>query len=150
MLYTLCHVFLCFMPLFSWIYGFYVLFPCYMVKSMSSHAYMLGSMFFHVYVLGFYLFTCTFLCLFAYIYVFTYLYAWIGVLPCFYAHIHMLRCAFTCLHAYVLGSMLSTCFTPSFTCSCAPCHVCHAICYCSPFIALFFFLVFWPIGSDSI
>ena len=31
-------------------------------------------------------------------------------------------------------------------------YVCHAICYCSPFVALsfFFFLAFWPIGSDPI
>ena len=29
-------------------------------------------------------------------------------------------------------------------------YVCHVMCYCSPFIALSFFLVFWPIGSDSI
>ena len=28
------------------------------------------------------------------------------------------------LHAYVLGSMFSTCFVLSFTCLCAPCHVC--------------------------
>ena len=39
------------------------LFPCYMVRSLSSHAYMLGIMFFHVYVLSFYMFTCIFLCL---------------------------------------------------------------------------------------
>ena len=44
---------------------FMCLFPCYMVRSMSSHNYMLGFMFFHVYVLGFYVFTCMFLCLYA-------------------------------------------------------------------------------------
>ena len=29
-------------------------------------------------------------------------------------------------------------------------YVCHAICYCSLFVAFSFFLVFWPIGSDLI
>ena len=47
----------------------------------------------------------------------------------------------------------------SFPCACAiyamfGClnlgYVCHAMCYCSPFVALSFFLVFWPIGSDPI
>ena len=39
------------------------LFPCYMVRFVSSHAYMLGFKF-HVNVLGFYVFTCMFLCLY--------------------------------------------------------------------------------------
>ena len=29
-------------------------------------------------------------------------------------------------------------------------YVCHDMCYCSPFVALSFFLVFWPIGLDPI
>ena len=41
-----------------------------------------------------------------------------------------------------------------FVCLCVPCmfvcldlgYVCHAMCYCSPFVALSFFLVFWPSG----
>ena len=45
--------------------SFMCLFPCYMVRSLSSHAYMLGFMFFRVYVLSFYMFTCVFLCLYA-------------------------------------------------------------------------------------
>ena len=61
-------------------------------------------------------------------------------------------------HACVLGSMFSTCFMLSSMCLCAPCHacvprprlVCHAMCYCSPFVTLSFFLEFWPIGSNSI
>ena len=48
----------------AWIYVFMCLFPCYMVRSLSSHAYILGSMFFYVYVLDFYMFTCMFLCLY--------------------------------------------------------------------------------------
>ena len=46
-------------------------------------------------------------------------------LPCTYA----LHAMFVCLD---LGS------------------VCHAMCYCSPFVALSFFLLFWPIDSDLI
>ena len=37
---------------------FMYLFPCYMVRSLSSHAYVLGFKFFHVYVLSFYMFLC--------------------------------------------------------------------------------------------
>ena len=73
---------------------------------------------------------------------------------CFYAC--MTRSMFS--HAYVLRSMFSTCFILSPICSCTPCHVCvprprlslsfHVL--LQPFVALFFFLFFWPIGSDSI
>ena len=44
--------------------GFMCLFPCYMVRSLSSHAYMLGSMFYHVYVLSFYMFMRMIPCLY--------------------------------------------------------------------------------------
>ena len=55
------------------------------------------------------------------------------------------------LHAYVLGSMFSTCFVLSFTCLCLDLgYVFRDMCYCSPFVALFFFLVFWPNGQDLI
>ena len=43
---------------------FMCLFPCFIVRSLSSHAYMLGFMFFHVYVLSFYIVTCMFLCIY--------------------------------------------------------------------------------------
>ena len=43
---------------------FMCLYPCYMVRSLSSHAYMLGFMFFYIYVLSFYMFMHTFLCLY--------------------------------------------------------------------------------------
>ena len=29
-------------------------------------------------------------------------------------------------------------------------YVCHAMCYCSPFVSLSFFLMFWPISLDPI
>ena len=29
-------------------------------------------------------------------------------------------------------------------------YVCHVMSYCSTFVALFFFLVFWPIGANPI
>ena len=120
MLRVLCHVFLCFLPLFvlgirqgyilTCVYDvvgyallgsmcFMYLFPCYMVRSLSSHAYMLGFTFFHVYVLSFYMFTCMFLCLYVQIYVLTYLYAWIYVLYMLYAIFHLLVCSMPCLCA---------------------------------------------------
>ena len=78
---------------------FMCLFPCYMVRSLSSHAYMLGSMFFHVYVLSFYMFTCVFLCLYVQIYVSTCLCAWIYALYMLYAIFHVLVCSMPCLCA---------------------------------------------------
>ena len=62
---------------------------------------------------------------------------------------HMLVCSDPCslralchyLCAYVLHTL----------CMCLDLgYVCHAMCYCSPFVAFSFFLVFWPIGSDLI
>ena len=121
------------------------LFPCYMVRSLSSHVCM------HV------------LCSYAYVYAFTCLYAWICVLPCVYVCIFLLGCISTCLLCismlicvdrcvYMLRLMFSTCFMSSSMCLGASRHVyvlsldlvCHAMCYCShfvPFIA-FFFCVF--------
>ena len=57
-------------------------------------------------------------------------------------------------HACVLGSMFSTCFMLSSMYLCAPCHacvprprlVCHAMCYCNPFVPFITFsyvLAFW-------
>ena len=97
--------------------------PCFMLRSASVHVYMLGFAFFHVYVLGY---TC--------------------LHACFYAY--MPRSTFS--HTCVLGSMSYTllCYLP---CACAlhamfVCldlgYVCHAMCCCSPFVTLSFFLVF--------
>ena len=102
------------------IYVFMHFFPCFLLRSTSIHVYMLGFMFYHVYVLSFYMFTCMFLCLYAYIYVSTCL-----RFPCACA----LYAMFMCLD---LG------------------YVCHAMCYCSPFITSSFFPMFWPIGSNPI
>ena len=102
----------------AWIYVFLCIFPCYMVRSLSSHAFLKhGFMFFHVYVLGLYMLMCM-------------LYAYLS------------RSMFS--HAWVLGSMLFICFILSSMCLCTPCHVlcldldyvCHAMCYCSPFVSL--------------
>ena len=105
----------------------HALLPCFMIRSTSVHAYMLGFMFFHVYVLSFYV--------------------------CFSTYMSMYMFS----HVIVLGSMFSTlCYIP---CACAihamfVCldlgYICHAMCYCSPFIALSFFLMFWPNGQDPI
>ena len=112
------------------IYVFMCFSPCFMLRSTSIHAYILGFMFFHVYVLAF---TCLYMlpCLYVYIYVFTCLRAWIYVL---YALCHLPR-------ACVLHDML-VCLDLGY--------VCLAMCYCSPFVALSFFLVFWPIASNPI
>ena len=83
----------------AWIYVFMYVFPCYMVRSWSSHAYMLGFMFFHVYVLGLYMLMCTFLCLLVLTYVFTCLCAWIYVLYMLYTIFHVLMCSMPCLCA---------------------------------------------------
>ena len=152
MLCTLYHVFPCLVPLFvlgwclgytlTWLYDvvgyallgsmcFMCLFPCYMGRSLSSHAYMLGFMFFHV---------CA-----KFLYV--------------YMHIFMPICLDLCFHMLVysdLCSLHALCYLP---CACAlhamfVCldlsYVCHAMCYCSPFVTLSFFIVFWPIGSGPI
>ena len=160
--------FLCFIPLFAFcccqgyvliclisclwlcfaqIYVFVCFFPFFMLRSASVHAYMLGFMFFHVYVLSFHTLThalpclCLDLCLCTQIYVFT----------CLCAQIYVFICL--CVRFYAL---LALCCLP---CACAlhaifVCldlgYVCHAMCYCIPFVTLSFFLLFWPIGSDLI
>ena len=106
------------------------------------------------------------LCSYAYVYAFTCLYAWVYVLPCLYVYIYMLRCISTCFHACMCRSVClhaldwcslhALCYLPCayvlhamFICQDLG-HVCHAMCYCSPFVALSFFLVFWPIGLNLI
>ena len=102
----------------------------------------------------------------AQIYIHTCLYAWIHVLPCLCIsflhvclHISMPICLDLCFHLLVcldLCSLHALCHLP---CACALhamflCldlgHVRHAMCYCSLFVTLSSFLVFWPIGSDSV
>ena len=83
----------------AWIYVFMCAFPCYMVRSLSSHAYMLGFMFFHVYVLGLYMLMCMFLWLLVLIYVFTCLYALVYVLYMLYTIFHVLVHSLPCLCA---------------------------------------------------
>ena len=97
----------------------------------SSHACMLGFMSFHIYVLNFYM-----------------------------SHVRsMLLCLYLCFHMLVYLDLHSLHVSCYFSCACAlyamfVCldldYVCHDMCYCSPFVALSFFLVFWPIGSDPI
>ena len=96
----------------------------------------------------------------------TCLYAWIHVLPCLCArlvrvdvYVSMSICLDLCSHMSIcldLRSRYTLCYIP---CACAlhamfVCqdlgYVCHAMCYCSPFVALSFFIVFWPIDSDPI
>ena len=99
--------------------------------SESSHACMLGFMSFHVYVLNFYVFTCMFLCLYVYVYASTCYCVWIYALYMFHVIFHVL--------------------VRSMPCSCLDLgYVWHAMSYCSPFVTLSFFLVFWPIGLDPI
>ena len=68
-------------------------------------------------------------------------------------------CLDLCFHMLVcldLGSQHALCYLP---CACVlhamfVCldlgYVCHTTSYCSPFVALSFFIVFWPIGLDLI
>ena len=98
--------------------------------------------------------------------VFTCLYAWIHVLPCLCArliHVDVYVSMPTCLdlrfHMFVcldLCFLHALCYLPCvcmlhamFLCLDLS-HVRHAMCYCSHFVAFSFFLVFWPIGSDTI
>ena len=115
----------CMMFLAAWVYGFMCLFPCYMVRSKSSHACMLGFMFFHIYVLGLYMLLCMFLCPYVQIYDF---------------HMPM------CLDLYFLHALYY------LSCACAP-HaifvcidlgcVCHAMCCSFYHIFLCFGLLVW-------
>ena len=111
---------------------FMCLFPCHMVRSLSSHAYMLGFMFFHVYVLDFYMFRCMFLCLYVQIYVSTCLCAWIYVLYLFYTISHVLVCSMPCLCAQAQSLFVMP----------------RAIVALLSLLCLFF--VFWPIGLNLI
>ena len=108
----------------AWIYMFVCTFYAPMPISESSHACMLGFMSFHVYVLNFNM-----------------------------LHVSMLVCLYLCFHMLVC---LDLCYLPCvralhamFVCLGLG-YVCHAMCYCSPFVTLSFFLAFWPIGSDPI
>ena len=98
--------------------------------------------------------------------VFTCLYAWIHVLSCLcawvlhvYMHVSKPICLDLCFHMPMcldLCSLHALCHLP---CACAlhamfACldlgYVCHAMCYCSLFVTVYFFLVFWPNGQDLI
>ena len=79
---------------------FMCLFPCYMIRSLSSHAYMLGFVFFYAFML-------TSTCLDVHSY---------G-----YMHISMLICVDRCV--YMLRLMFSTCFMSSSMCLGASRHV---------------------------
>ena len=100
--------------------------------------------------------------LYGYILVFTCLYAWIHVLPSLcvkylhvYMHVSMPICLDLCFHMLVCLNLCSLHALCYFSCACAlhamfVCldlgYVCHAMCYCSPFVALSLLLVLWPIG----
>ena len=94
--------------------------------------------------------------LYGQILVFTCLYDWIHVLPCLcakfphvYMHVSMTICLDLCFHMPMcldLFSLHALCYIP---CACVlhamfVCldlgYVCHAMCYCSPFVTLSFFL----------
>ena len=107
------------------------LFPCYMVRSSSSHACMLGFVFFHAFML-------TSSCLDVHLHA--------------YMHISMRICVDR--YFYMLRLMFSSCFMPSSMCLCASRMfmwlsldlVCHAMCYCShfvPFITFSYVLAQW-------
>ena len=114
---------------FTRIYVFVCFLPCFMLRSASVHAYMLGFTFFHVYVLAF---------------------TYSHMLPCLCLdlHFYMLACSDLGFHMLISLDLCSICFMP---CACVlnamfVCldlgYVCHAMGYCSPFVALSFFLAF--------
>ena len=94
------------------------------------------------------------------------LYAWTHVLPCLcakflhvYMYVSMPICLHLCFHMLVCLDLYSLHVSCYFPCVCAfyamfACldlgYVCHAMCYCNPFVALSSFLVFWPNGLDLI
>ena len=123
MFYAQIHICTC---LYAWIHVLPCLFASFNMFHMHCHAYA-----------QIYIFTC----LHARIQVFTCLYVWIYVLTCSCVQIFSLLalCHLPC--AYVLHAMF-VCLDLGY--------VCLAMCYCSPFIALPFFLAFWRIGSDLI
>ena len=90
----------CYWLWYAWIYVSMCLFPCYMVRSLSSHVCMLGFMFFQAFIL-------TSICLDVHLHA--------------YMHISMLTCVDRCV--YMLRSMFSTWFMPSSMCLRALCHV---------------------------
>ena len=144
---------------------FYVLFLFCSMLMLGLHAHMLDIMSMVMPCLD--LYVCIHvLRSYAYIRVFTCLYAWIHAFPCLcakflyvYMHVSMPICLYLCFHMLVCLDLCSLHVSCYFPCAYAlyamfACldlgYVCHAMCYCSPFVALSFFLVFWPIGSDSI
>ena len=85
------------------------------------------------------------LCSYAYVYAFICLHARICYLPCFYAYIHMLRrtCLFPYLYVlYALYYLPCICVLHAMFVCLGLGLVCHAMCYCSLFVTLSFFLVF--------
>ena len=90
----------------------------------------------------------------------------IHVLPCLcakflyvYMHVSMPICLYLCFHMLVCLDLCSLHVSCYFPCACAlyamfVCldlgYFCHAMCYCSPFVTLSFFLMFWPIISNPI
>ena len=76
-----------------------------------------------------------------------------------YMHVSMPICLYLCFHMLVCLDLCSLHDLFHFPCDFAlytifMClnlgYVCHVMCYYSPFVALYFFLVFWPIGLDQI
>ena len=145
--------------------------PCYVLRSASVHAYMLGFMFYHVYVLSSHTFTHVAMIMRLDLHFYMLACSNLGFhLPrCLYLCFHMLICPDLCSYMPIcpdlcfhmpmcldLCSLYTLCYVPyacalhaMFVCPHLG-YVCHAMCYCSPFVVLSFFLVFWSIGSDSI
>ena len=149
-----------FIPCFPMFYPFFV--SRLMIRVIFSHARMaLLAMICSdpcVYVL--------FAMFYAQICIRTCLYAWIHILPCLctkflyvYVHVSMPICLDLCSHMPMCLDLRSLHAFFYIPCACALHamfrsldlgYVYHAMCYCSLFVALSFFLVFWPIGLDLI
>ena len=123
---------------FAQIYVFVCFLPCFMLRSASVHACMLGFVFFHAFMLAF-----TFLDVHSHAFMHTFMPICLDL--CF----HMLVCLDLC-SLHVLCYLPCDCALHAIFMCLGLSYVCHAMCYCSPFFALSFFLAFWPIGLDPI
>ena len=111
---SMCSVFTC----------LHAFFYAYMPLSMSPHACMLGFSFLHAFMRAF---TCLDVHLHAYMHISMPIY--------FHAYFH----AYISLHASCYLPWACVLYAMSMCLGLG--YVCHAMCYCSPFVALSFFLV---------
>ena len=155
MLRVLCHVFPCFIPFFFFLF------------QVDDQGYFLTCLYSAA---GYALLRSMCLCAFCHVlYLDPYPYMSICLDPCstclctkflyVYMHVSIPICLHLCFHMPMCMDLRSLHAFFYIPCACAlhamfVCldlgYVCHAMWYCSPFVALSFFLIFWHIGSNPI